>query len=357
MYRDLELACHIWKTIFPLALAQLPSEDHTRLGTAVTSLLSKVPIFPFFPFRNHSFLANRRMQEYHGWQRGQDPDTIRIFLETLCRCGSKAVDLIPGELLKYLGKAHNAWHAAQSLLEASPRILLSVSDATSNRDSWERAQDALAELYQLMGEEDLLYGLWQRRCSIDHSRAGLLLEQQGMWQRAQDVFYNAMTRGQSGLLSGVGRWEMALWEDHWIHCAKHLQSWELLTEFARTHGHTELALDSAWKISEWGALREALLRYSQGNESPQLRIYQSYMAVQEGRSQDVETLCNQAIHLFLLQWQALPTLPSPAHIPLLQGFQQVVELKESAQIIKEINGTNRHQVYTHSFSCLSEFSF
>jgi hypothetical protein len=74
------------------------------------------------------------------------------------------------------------------------------------------------------------------------------------------------------------------------------------------------------------------------------RVYQSYVAVQDGKPGDVDALTVQASHLGLLHWHSLPPLPSPAHTPLLQAFHQLVELRESAQIIKEINGTNRHQV-------------
>jgi transformation/transcription domain-associated protein len=39
----------------------------------------------------------------------------------------------------------------------------------------------------------------------------------------------------------------------------------------------------------------------------------------------------------------LLTFLQVAHIPILQCFQQIVELKESSQIIKDINGSNKHQ--------------
>jgi hypothetical protein len=52
-------------------------------------------------------------------------------------------------------------------------------------DFWERAVDGLGELYQLLGEEDLAYGLWQRRCTLPITRTALHLEQHGLWQKAQ----------------------------------------------------------------------------------------------------------------------------------------------------------------------------
>jgi len=56
---------------------------------------------------------------------------------------------------------------------------------SKDTDFWERSIDGLSELYQLLGEEDLAYGLWQRRSSLDLTKTALHLEQHGMWQKAQ----------------------------------------------------------------------------------------------------------------------------------------------------------------------------
>lgn len=57
-----------------------------------------------------------------------------------------------------------------------------------------RCFDALAELYRMLNEEDVRYGLWKRRTITPDTRAGLSLLQHGLWQRAQDIFYNAMNK-------------------------------------------------------------------------------------------------------------------------------------------------------------------
>ena len=46
----------------------------------------------------------------------------------------------------------------------------------------------------MLNEEDVRYGLWKRRTITADTRAGLSLLQHGLWQRAQDVFYNAMNK-------------------------------------------------------------------------------------------------------------------------------------------------------------------
>lgn len=55
-----------------------------------------------------------------------------------------------------------------------------------------RCFDALAELYSDLSEEDILYGLWKRRCIHEATRAGLSLVQHGYLEQAQDVFLDSM---------------------------------------------------------------------------------------------------------------------------------------------------------------------
>lgn len=55
-----------------------------------------------------------------------------------------------------------------------------------------RCFDALAELYSHLSEDDILYGLWKRRCIHEATRAGLSLVQHGYLEQAQDVFLDSM---------------------------------------------------------------------------------------------------------------------------------------------------------------------
>jgi len=55
-----------------------------------------------------------------------------------------------------------------------------------------RCFDALAELYSDLSEDDILYGLWKRRCIHEATRAGLSLVQHGYLEQAQNVFLDSM---------------------------------------------------------------------------------------------------------------------------------------------------------------------
>ena len=52
-----------------------------------------------------------------------------------------------------------------------------------------------AELYTALGEEDVLAGLWKRRCRTEDTRAGLGLVQAGLLPAAQDIFLDACRKG------------------------------------------------------------------------------------------------------------------------------------------------------------------
>ena len=64
-----------------------------------------------------------------------------------------------------------------------------------------RCFDAVVELYTGLGEEDILAGLWKRRCIADETRCGMAALQHGLLTRAQDVFLDAQARATNGSYS------------------------------------------------------------------------------------------------------------------------------------------------------------
>lgn len=53
-------------------------------------------------------------------------------------------------------------------------------------------------------------------------------------------------------------------------CSKELNQWEPLTEYGQSKGHSNpyLVLECAWRVSNWAAMKEALVQVSsaQSNE-------------------------------------------------------------------------------------------
>lgn len=60
-----------------------------------------------------------------------------------------------------------------------------------------------------------------------------------------------------------------------------------------------------------------------------------------------------AMQSALNRWQMLPDVPSVQHVALLQAFQQIVELKESARLLVDVANTARGTA-NHSFQDLQE---
>ncbi|KAJ7563398.1 hypothetical protein O6H91_03G108600 [Diphasiastrum complanatum] len=313
-HNDAHVANHMWVLVFPIVWATLQKEEQVMLAKPMITLLSK---------------------DYHSKQLDKKPNVVQALLEGLSL--SQPQPKIPSELIKFLGKTYNAWHIAISLLES--HVMLFPQET--------RCFDALAELYRLLNEEDVRYGLWKRRTITPETRAGLSLVQHGYWQRAQDIFFQAMSKAtQVSYNNVVSKAEMCLWEEQWISCARRLNQWEMLSDFGKNVENYEILLDSLWKIPEWTTLKETVLPKAQVEETPKLRMVQAYVALHDGSMTGVseaDTRVAQGVELALHNWWQLPDMAVQSHIPLLQQFQQLVELQESARVLLEIGNGNKLQ--------------
>lgn len=82
--------------------------------------------------------------------------------------------------------------------------------------------------------------------------------------------------------------------------------------------------------------------------TPRKRIFEAYLALltaQSANSADdakkvFQKLCDEGIQLSLRKWYYLPEIVSQAHVPLLQVFQQFVELQEAQQIFTSLAATS-----------------
>ena len=156
--------------------------------------------------------------------------------------------------------------------------------------------------------------------------------------------------------------EFDLWEDQYITCAKRLSQWDQLTEFARSVSHSELLSRSAmhvellheclWRVPDWGGMKELLnKRGLLDAQSPQLKLYSMYVALQDNKLTEVEQLSGQAVQLVLKHWVSLPDTGIHTFMPLLEIFQQFVELQESAKILDELNNSTRNTTLTEQSIC------
>lgn len=199
-FADANVAYHLWVLVFPIVWVTLHKEEQVALAKPIIALLSK---------------------DYHKRQQGARPNVAQALLEGLHL--SHPQPRMPSELIKYIGKTCNAWYTAIALLE-SHMVLMNEA----------KCSESLAELYRLLNEEDMRYGLWKRRSITAETRAGLSLVQHGYWQQAQNLFYQAMIKATQGTYNNtVAKAEMCLWEEQWLSCATQLGQWEVLADYGK----------------------------------------------------------------------------------------------------------------------------
>uniref|UniRef100_A0A7N0UBU8 Non-specific serine/threonine protein kinase n=1 Tax=Kalanchoe fedtschenkoi TaxID=63787 RepID=A0A7N0UBU8_KALFE len=311
-HTDANLAYHLWVLVFPIVWVTLHKEEQVTLAKPMISLLSK---------------------DYHKKQQSSRPNVVQALLEGLQLSHPQL--RMPSELIKYIGKTYNAWHISLALLES--HVMLFLTDT--------KCAESLAELYRLLNEDDMRCGLWKKRSITAETRAGLSLVQHGYWQRAQSLFYQAMVKATQGTYSNtVAKAEMCLWEEQWLSCATQLSQWDALVDFGKSIDNYEILLDSLWKLPDWAFMKEHVIQKVQVEETPKLRLIQAFFALHEKGTNgvaDAESLVGKGVDLALEQWWQLPDMSVHSRIPLLQQFQQMVEVQESGRILIDISNGNK----------------
>ncbi|GAW08905.1 histone acetylase complex subunit [Lentinula edodes] len=309
----------MWVSVFPAAWACLSRREQADLTQHMINLLSK---------------------EYHIKQAEMRPNVIQTVLTGLHACTPPMI--LPPHLIKYLAKTFGAWYIALEILASSLEYL--KDDELTLRDN---ALDSLADVYSELAEDDMFYGLWRRRCLQPETNNAIALEQNGMWDQAMNAYETAQQRARSGAIPYTEQ-EYCLWEDHWILSAEKLQQWDLLYELGRNEGNHDLILESAWRVKDWLENREALEDHiAQLPEvpTPRRRVFEAFIALLKlpsplEKNSEFTVILEDAMQLALRKWVSLPPHLSPAHVPLLQHFQQFVELQEAVQIFGSLASTN-----------------
>ncbi|CAO3681372.1 unnamed protein product [Umbelopsis ramanniana] len=329
---DDNVAYQLWVHVFTLCWANLSSTERHDMTKVLISLLSK---------------------DYHSRQSQQSANVIQALLEGIARCHT-AVKL-PTHLVKYLGKAHNAWHIAHEILQQAIPNGRGGEITKDDQNSRERTLDALGELYTDLSENDMFYGLWRRRCAYTETNAAISCEQFGMWMQAQNMYENAQIKARSGVLPFTES-EYMLWEDHWIMCTQKLQQWDILVDLAKHDSNTDLLLECAWRLSDWTAERELLeqtIQQLSDSPTPRRKVFEAFMALVKSQAnndklQEFNRTYEEGVQLSLRKWHSLPNIVSNSHLPLLQIFQQYIELQEASQIFNSLMTTTAQNLDTRS---------
>lgn len=320
---DPNTAHEIWVSLFPIYWSAMAKDERGDLERGMVSLLTK---------------------DYHSRQIDKRPNVIQSLLEGAARAWPDCK--IPPHVMKFEAKTYDAWYTA--LVQLENAAIKPTTDSTAVKES---NLDALVELYAGLQEDDLFYGTWRRRCQFVETNAALSYEQNGMWDQAQKMYEAAQIKARTGAIP-FSPGEYMLWEDHWVLCAQKLQQWDILQDFAKHENFQDLLLECAWRNPEMWQTQEprdqldSLIKGVMDAPTPRRTFFQAFMSLLKFHNKtetagDFSKVCDEAIQLSIRKWHQLPKRTTNAHIPLLQNFQQLVELHDASVICQSLAQTNQ----------------
>ena len=322
-HTDYDTAYELWVSLFRVCWASLNREERMELEKGMVSLLTK---------------------DYHQRQVDQRPNVVQALLEGVVRAAPRFK--LPAHVMKFLSRTYDAWYTAAISLEES--AINPIIDSPPVRES---NLDALVEVYAGLQEEDFFYGTWRRRCKFVETNAALSFEQNGMWDKAQQLYEAAQVKARTGAVP-FSQGEYMLWEDHWVICAQKLQQWDILSDFAKHENFNDLLLEATWRNFEMWSGQEnldqlnSIIKSVSDAPTPRRAFFQSFMSLlkfheKSETSQEFSRVCDESIQLSIRKWHQLPRRITNAHIPILQNFQQLVELHEAQLICTSLSQTNQ----------------
>lgn len=319
---DPNFAHELWVALFPMFWSATLREERHDLQRGLVALLTK---------------------DYHSRQVDKRPNVVQTIMAGAAKAWPEC--RLPPHVLKYLSKTYDAWYTSIYQLERA--AIRPELDSAIVRES---NLDALAELYSSLGEDDLFYGMWRRRCQFVETNAALSYEQNGMWDKAQRMYEAAQIKARTGVVP-FSEGEYMLWEDQWVACAQKLQQWEVLQDYAKHENFQDLLLECAWRNTEYWQNQEnreqldSLIKGVMDAPTPRRYFFQAFMSLLKlnggpENQPEFNRTVDEAIQLSIRKWHQLPKRLTSAHIPLLQNFQQLVELHDASVICSSLSQTN-----------------
>ncbi|KAK3299398.1 uncharacterized protein B0H64DRAFT_371754 [Chaetomium fimeti] len=323
---DSNFANDLWVALFPMFWSATAKEDRADLERGLAALLTK---------------------DYHARQLDRRPNVVQSLLTAGVKTWPHCK--IPPHILKFEAKTYDTWYTSLYQMENSA-IKPEIDSATVRESNL----DALVDLYASLGEDDLFYGTWRRRCQFVETNAALSYEQHGMWEKAQRMYETAQIKARTGVIP-FSEAEYMLWEDHWVLCAQKLQQWEVLQDFAKHENFQDLLLECAWRNPEYWQNQEnrdqldTLIKGVMDAPTPRRSFFQAFMSLlklhnKQENMPDFNRVVDEAIQLSIRKWHQLPKRLTAAHIPVLQNFQQLVELHDASVISQSLNSTNANNL-------------
>ncbi|KAF7489783.1 Transformation/transcription domain-associated protein [Sarcoptes scabiei] len=226
---------------------------------------------------------------------------------------------------------------------------------------------ALADICETLKESDYWSGIWCKKAQYKETLMAIAYEQQGYFEQAKGAYELAMSKASNDYSTAPSppwlKEEFTLWEQHWIRCSKELNQWDFLLEYAtnRESLNPLLILESAWRIPDWNAMAQGLILVEHNlfkDFAWRLALYKGYNAICNLNNRDfalAERMIEFSSQFLVKEWRRLPHIVSSAHITILQGAHQVIELQEALnvhQILFNHNGMYSSERLNGDIRCL-----
>lgn len=304
---SVRLSYDLWIALFEPAWETLTQLQKDDLYESLISLLSS---------------------DYHSKQYIKYPNIVQALLEGISHCKPK-IQFSP-EMLRFLGKSFNAWHISIPMMEEELELMNRNSEFG---DRCERFSLCLAELYNVLMEQDMLSGIWRNFSISDYTKHALALEKYGMLDESQNILYRLIEGFSEGEItrSEVTHFELSIWEDQWLATSRRLQQWDTLDSYASTFPPSALKLQCHWMKGDWNTIYETI-ETNNANKSHLFNICQFSVSIMLGLDRR-EDIYQQATSSALQRWCALPIFICQTHFDMLHNFQQLWELHESSLLL------------------------
>lgn len=413
-----QISISLWKAIFLWIWNHFDDKQRNELTVDIIDLLSK--------------------ERHHRVSSAMPPEwTVpHVMLDTLLECDTPPI--LPPTLLLHLSTKLRCWHIASNYLRNQMRINCDQTSIKNHENSLfpklninleghhKSTQDngpnnswmILAQIYGELQEEDIVIGIRRSYSNCLETHVGLALMQQAEWSKAQEIFYNNLdsiyssnSRPNNNMVENQNsiNWsrifensdsillnnETMIWIDSWVACAKHLNQWNTLNEFAKERRNPQLQLECSSKLQDWGLVEKLVNKYIMHN--PITKLCQAYHSLYDlllggmnnlnlpnqvtqesisnsntvvsshnrlnssknglnisngaysqqfpqgiiqssSRSKlvEFERHCSIGYRTVLNFWAMLPSIVTTCHIPLLLNFQQYIELQEGFRLSSDI---------------------
>ncbi len=235
------------------------------------------------------------------------------------------------------------------MMEIQEKELAKISNKLPNKVI-DRVQSALRRCYLELGELDVWMSMKVNHCESIDLKWASSLDMYGFVNRAMIAYDLIIDDMETKLLqnSGIDKSlsvpsdvELSFVHERWIASQKEMCQWGALEDFADHSECMKLMMECAWKARDWEKLRNLSTSPSivSSLESGDIdaKMSEIFLAIADGKLNEVEHLHAQTAQLCLYKWQLLPPIHSGcnSHNNLLHNFHRLVDIRESGQIMVE----------------------